>query len=336
MTGVVDDILEVDLHRLQLRFADTRLSDLRAVDKLARSIEQCGQVVPCMVVPDTQPPALPSNWVLVDGYRRVAALKRLGRDTAKVRVWQCAVSDGLLQMLAQMHARSLDPIEEALLLRELTDGQSLSQSEIARRIGRDVSWINRRLGLLTGMPQECLAAIHEGKISCWAATRVLAPLARAKAEHATDLLKSVATESLSTRDLTQWYDHYQKATRAVRERMVEQPVLFLKALRAREQEQELEELRKGPEGQCLKDLRIVDAVVARVRQRLTDLSGQELSPELVEALRRLRPRLVNWCQDLQRYEHDRSTDPQCGDNAIPPEQGIVAHQPRAEAVEKHR
>lgn len=325
MSATVDNVLEVDLHRLQLRFAETRLKDRRAVEHLARSIEQCGQVVPCTVVPDGEDQGQLQSWVLIDGYRRVAALKRLGRDTAQIRVWRCAVSEGLLQGLANTHARLLDPIEEALLLQELVDGQGLTQLEIARRSGRDVSWVNRRLGLLTGMPQECLTAVREGTISCWAATRVLAPLARANAPHATTLLKSTVAESLSTRDLAQWYAWYQKATRAVRERMVENPGLFLKTLYAQEQELQLEDLRKGPEGQCLKDLRAVDAIVARVRQRLTELSGQEFSPELTEMLRRLRVRLTSWCEDLRRYEHDQTRDPQRSDNAVPSEQGAASH-----------
>lgn len=319
----IQDTLEVDLHRLQLRFAETRVSEPRSIDVLARSIDSCGQVVPCIVVPDGD--NQDQSWVLVDGYRRVAALKRLGRDTAEIRVWLCTVSDGLLQMLAHAHARSFDPIEEALLLRELMDGQGLTQMEIARRSGRDVSWVNRRLGLLTGMPQECLIAVRKGTISCWAATRVLAPLARANTAHATALLKSTVAESLSTRDLARWYAEYQKATRAVRERMADNPQLFLKALQAQEQELEIEDLRKGLEGQCLKDLRQVDAIVARARNKLTQMSGQVLSHELLEALRRLRVRLVSWCEDLRRYEHDQGTDPQRGNNAASSEQRNTPH-----------
>jgi ParB-like chromosome segregation protein Spo0J len=320
MIPTVDNIensQEVDLHRLQLRFAETRVSEPRSIDVLARSIESCGQVVPCIVVPDGENQNPPQSWVLVDGYRRVAALKRLGRDTAEIRVWPCAVSDGLLQMLAHAHARPFDPIEEALLLRELIHGQGLTQMEIARRSGRDVSWVNRRLGLLTGMPQECLAAVRKGTISCWAATRVLSPLARANAAHATALLKSTVAESLSTRDLARWYAEYQKATREVRERMANNPQLFLKALQAREQELEIEKLCKGLEGQCLKDLREIDAIVARARNKLMEMSGQELSDELLEALRRLRVRLVSWCEDLRRYEHDQAADPQRGNDAAP-------------------
>jgi len=75
--------LELDLHRLDLRFAGSRLVEPQAVARLAQSIERCGQIVPCIVV------ALPGGGgtgadprVLIDGYRRVAALRRLGRDTA--------------------------------------------------------------------------------------------------------------------------------------------------------------------------------------------------------------------------------------------------------------
>ena len=38
--------LDLDLHRLELRFAGTRLAEPQAVERIARSIEQCGQIVP--------------------------------------------------------------------------------------------------------------------------------------------------------------------------------------------------------------------------------------------------------------------------------------------------
>jgi ParB family transcriptional regulator, chromosome partitioning protein len=73
--------LELDLHRLDLRFAGSRLVEPRAVARMAQSIERCGQIVPCIVVA-TPGGAGAEAPVLVDGYRRVAALRRLGRDTA--------------------------------------------------------------------------------------------------------------------------------------------------------------------------------------------------------------------------------------------------------------
>src|SRR5271167_1006175 len=101
------DRIELDLHRLELRFADSRLVEPRAVARLAQSIERCGQIVPCIVVaaPESKDgkaegggaPAL----VLIDGYRRVGALRRLGRDTVSIEQWSCDLITALLGVLAR-------------------------------------------------------------------------------------------------------------------------------------------------------------------------------------------------------------------------------------------
>ena len=117
--------LEVDLHLLELRFAGARLIEPQAVEKLARSIERDGQIVPCVVVrasPDVSDAKDDERLVLIDGYRRVAALRRLGRDRAFVERWPCDLAEALLGMLARAQNRSFAAIEEALLLRELTQG----------------------------------------------------------------------------------------------------------------------------------------------------------------------------------------------------------------------
>ena len=58
-------------------------------------IERCGQVVPCIVVAASDGTG-DERLVLIDGYRRVAALRRLGSDTARVEQWACDLTDALL------------------------------------------------------------------------------------------------------------------------------------------------------------------------------------------------------------------------------------------------
>ena len=129
--------LDLDLHRLELRFAAARLVEPRAVERIARSIEVGGQIVPCIAVAEAPVTAWQGSerLVLVDGYRRVAALRRLGRDTARVECWSCELSEALLSVLARTQSRPFAAIEEALQLRELTQGLGLSQHEVARRAG---------------------------------------------------------------------------------------------------------------------------------------------------------------------------------------------------------
>jgi transcriptional regulator with XRE-family HTH domain len=180
-------VLTLDLHRLDLRYAPLRLPDPPAITRLARSIEADGQLVPCIAVAGEV-----EAFILVDGYRRIAALRHLGRDTAEVECWQADLAQALLGVLARTRSRSFAPIEEAFLLRELISGAQLSQHEVARRCGRDVSWVSRRLQLLGGLSDALLEAVRQGLVSTWAAVRILGPLARANARMPNNCLRPCA------------------------------------------------------------------------------------------------------------------------------------------------
>jgi ParB/RepB/Spo0J family partition protein len=301
--------LELDLHRLELRFAGSRLVEPRAVARIAHSIERCGQIVPCVVV------AAPGGsgaggerLVLIDGYRRVAALRRLGRDIASVERWACDVTDALLGLLARTQDRPLASIEEALLIRELMQDLGLSRHDLARRCGRDVSWVSRRLQLLSGLPDAALTAVRGGKLSSWSANRVVVPLARANAEHADRLLATLADAPLSTRELNDWFEHYQKASRGSRDRMVSHPRLFLDVLRENVEQRASLRLRDGPEGECAADLRCIEAVLARLRKRVAALRPLPLT--LVAAVPRLRAAIDALVNEIRREgAHDPDRDP---------------------------
>ncbi len=320
---------EVDLHRLDLRFAQARLLEPRAVEHLARSIERCGQIIPCIGVSEDGGQML----VVVDGYRRIAALRRLGRDTAHIEAWSCDLTQALLELLARNHGRAFAAIEEAMLLRELVHGRGLSQHEVARRSGRDVSWVSRRLQLVCAMADPVLAAVRSGILSTWAATRVMGPLARANPEHAKRLLGALDSEPLSTRELHEWFAHYRVSAQSIRERLVGSPRLFIDALHVKDEQRADALLRQGPEGQCALDLRQVLTLIARVRQYLKQLRPEGLSETLVPVLSRVRNAAHDLESDLGSYlDHDPHRDPQQRPN--PPSAGPqpAPDQPPAQAL----
>jgi hypothetical protein len=190
--------------------------------------------------------------------------------------------------------------------------------------------VNRRLQLLASLPEAALAAVREGRLSSWAAARVIAPLARANSGHADRLLRAQEQSRLSTRELRQWFEHYQKARRGVRERMVEHPRLFLQALNARAEQKSSERLRDGPEGECEADLWRINELICRVRKRLSMLCP--ISAELVTALSRAQGNFEGLQDDIRRYSHDTNRDPQqcaAAEGAGPEPAG---DQPAAEAV----
>jgi len=304
--------MELDLHRLELRFAHLRIVDAPAVQRLANSIEEHGQLVECVAAGEPGD----SGLVLIDGYRRVAALGRLGRDTAQVQCWSGPVSQALTQVLARTGSRAFTPIEEALLLRELIDAHGLTQRDAARQCARDVSWVQRRLMLLGELPQALLQAVRGARVSSWAATRVFVPLARANSDHANRLLASLDAHRLSTRELWTWFDHYQGAQCAQRERMVEHPRLFIDSLNECERNRDAKRLRDGPEREAMAQLGHLQSLLERVRRRLVPLSAP-VPVSLARACGRVHAALPDVASELRRLCHDPDRNAQQRDHPSP-------------------
>jgi hypothetical protein len=183
-------------------------------------------------------------------------------------VWRCGEMEALLAVLMREQERRWEALEEASLIRELHDRHQLSQESIAGLLGKDKSWVCRRLSLLTALPEQVLELVRNGHLSPWAASRVLAPLARANPEHATALTRLLSQEHLSTRELWELFRHYQKANRKQRQNMVLNPVLFLKALRAKEEDSRSHCLKEGPEGKWLKDMKLLAHILVRLTRAL--------------------------------------------------------------------
>ncbi len=193
----MENVLRVERHRLLTRFASLRVADPQRLRKLTGSIERQGQLMPVVAVPADD------RWVLIDGYRRLAALRNLGQDLVWVDVWDRDVDEAVLLCLARGPERSWQAIEEAALIYELSRRHSLR--EIATALDRDVSWVSRRLSLFEVLPDDLLQAVRQGKISLWAASRILVPLARANTAHARLLLAHLEQHPLSTRELKRLY-----------------------------------------------------------------------------------------------------------------------------------
>jgi ParB/RepB/Spo0J family partition protein len=276
----METVLRLDLHGLIPRFAPLRLRDPARLRRLHRSIAQQGQLTPVVAVPEAGDPP---QWVLIDGYRRREVLQQLGADRIWADIWERSVDEALLACLARGPDRAWEAIEEAALIAELAGRYSLHT--IAQQLGRDVSWVSRRLSLPKALPEAVLAQVRQGRLTVWAATRIVAPLARANSAHARALLAQLAQDPLSTGELKRLYDHYRQAPQGQRERLLANPRLFLQALATREQQGAEARLAAGPEGAWCKDLAVVGEILERLVHQVPMLFAPTQDPRTCARLR---------------------------------------------------
>lgn len=272
MNAITTETKELEIRLIQQPFAHLRLSKPPTWQRLFQSIHLKGQQVPVVVVPNaTAQPE--SGWILIDGHLRIKALKQGEQDTVKAHVWHCDISQALLTLLTGLQQRPWEALEEALLIREVMDQSGYSQSELAEKIGRDSSFICRRLQLLSGHSEAILAGIRSGCLSQWTAVRVIGPLARANPTHADKLMEHLRSHTYSTRQMQQFYQHYQTSNQVVRTRMCDQPDLFFKSLQEELDQSCAQKLAKGPEGEWQQSLAIVSNYLKRLEKLARVLFG---------------------------------------------------------------
>jgi len=297
---MVREVREIEIGQCDLRYAHTRIERPRESLALAASLERIGQIVPVIVT---------TAFVLLDGYLRVKALKHLGRDTVMAEIWDCPEEEALVEILARSHNRTWDVLEEAALLAELHNRCHFSQERIASMVGRTQGWVSSRLALYSALSEDMMALIRKGAVSTWTATRVIAPIARAIPEHGRALSEHLSTVSLSTREMAQFFRHYQKATRRQRDAMVGDPVLFVKSLHARQEATDARALKAGPEGTWCKDLSVVTHMLARLIRSVPTLfyEGQSHLDRriLLTAFEESKTHFIELEHEIRRYDDTR-------------------------------
>jgi ParB family transcriptional regulator, chromosome partitioning protein len=254
--------VEIELHTLDLRYGHTRVVNPRTRDRMTRSIERYGQLRPVLVVADKE------RLVLVDGYLRVGSLGTLGRDTVIADVSEIDECQALLQLLGTTQQRQWEAIEQAWIIREIKERFQSPLRQIARGIGHDISWVSRRLALIDGLPEDILKSVLGGHVSAWVAGRIFVPWASANKEHAEKLTRHLADSPLSTRNLSEFFGHYQRSDKRTRERMIGAPSLFVKAIERGQEKRSAHALEHGPEGAWIEDLSVVRKILRRVLRRL--------------------------------------------------------------------
>jgi ParB/RepB/Spo0J family partition protein len=265
--------MELELHQLELRYEALRKRSPAKEARLLASLAEVGQQVPVVVVPIAGDGG---RNVLVDGYKRVRALRRLRRDTALAVVWSLGEAEALLLERLMRSAEGNGPLEEAWLLVELRDRFGMSAEELARRFGKSASWVSRRLSLVTELPPEIQAQVRRGEIVAHAAMKHLVPLARANREAAVRLAAALGSVRPTSRQVATLHAAWLGGSEATRARLLEDPGLFLRARGALSCCGDSAE--RGPAAVLLADLGALTGVARRALRHLREGLARRLAP----------------------------------------------------------
>lgn len=157
MASPQEPFVEIALSEIGQSYGRLRLVHPQADAGMVDSLRQFGQIFPVVVVP------LAERYELVDGFKRLRALKHLGYERVKARVVDLGVHALKAAMIALNRRKgAICDLEEGMVVHSLCREDGLSQMEVALLLDRHKSWVCRRLSLIERLCDEALEHIRLG------------------------------------------------------------------------------------------------------------------------------------------------------------------------------
>lgn len=182
------------------------------IEELAASIREKGILQPIIVKKKEtgrQGVGGGPRYELVCGERRLKAALLSGLERIPAIVKEVAESDLLEWALVEnIQREDLSPLEEARAFERLVVERSLSQEEVAKRVGKNRSTVANAIRLLR-LPQEVIGYLQEGRLSAGHARALLGLFTE---DQQVQLARRIVKENLSVRQAEEL------VTRSVRKR----------------------------------------------------------------------------------------------------------------------
>jgi len=123
---------------------DDDQTSVKQLEELTQSIETTGLMQPVIVRP------VEDSYEIIDGQRRVMAMRKLGRGQIKAIVKNCTEREAqIMSVVGNLQRKNLTTIEQAVTYKKLLDaGIFKDKRELSKAIGKDESYIGDLLGTL--------------------------------------------------------------------------------------------------------------------------------------------------------------------------------------------
>jgi ParB family chromosome partitioning protein len=280
--------MQLEFHQLERRWERLRVDHPQRRRRLLASLADSGQQVPIVVVAME---GMADRYVVIDGYKRVAALQQLGRDTVEAVIWPMSEAAAVLLDRSLRLCERETALEVGWLLQEMEQRFGYSLEDLARQFDRSVSWVSRRLALVELLPETIQQQVRAGKIGAQVAMKFLAPAARKSMEDCQRMAAIFAEHHCDTRTAGQLYAAWRRGSAAIRQRILDDPALFFKTQRQ-------EATPAKPAAEVIRDLEMAAAILERAHRRLTGAAALDLDEQQRAATRRQIERMEKQLQRL--------------------------------------
>ena len=196
-------VLNIELNKISPNpYQPRKIFDESKIDELASSISENGVFQPIIVK------QFNDKYIIVSGERRFRACQKLKLKTipAIVRAYdESKVAE--IALIENLQRENLTAMEEALAYQTIMRELGLTQSELAKKIGKSRSYITNVVGLLS-LPDEVANLVSEGKITSGHAR----PLSKLKDEkRIIEIANEIVVKNLNVRDVEEITKNEKKA-----------------------------------------------------------------------------------------------------------------------------
>jgi ParB/RepB/Spo0J family partition protein len=295
--------MQLEFHQLDRRWEHLRVREPQRQRRLLASLADIGQQTPLVVIVS---PEDRQRYLVIDGYKRIAALEQLGRDTVEATVWAMSEAEAVLLSRSLRFGPPESALEQGWLLAELERRFGYSLDELGRRFDRSASWVSRRLALVELLPESIQQQVREGKIAAQVAMKYLVPVARVDAEHCQRMAAAFIAHGCDSREAGQLYTAWRKGTRAARERILAEPELFFKTQR------QPPPVTPAAVEQVTRDLEMAVAILHRANRRLGEALAEMSGPQQEQTVRQMesaRRELARMTARMGKETEDKHAEP---------------------------
>lgn len=265
MMGEVNESIEIAPSELRSSLCALRLCAPEAQQEMQLSLSKLGQLTPVLAWPSGEGTQLE----IFDGMKRWRAAQALSWPTLRVEVHALDAPGAKARLFRCNAGAALSDLEQAWVVRSLYREDRLNQPQIARLLGRDKSWVCRKLTLAEGLSDELTANVRLGLVSA-TTVRELVRLPRGNQDEAAKVAirRGLTTRQTSTLVETLLSAPPEQCPKLLEE--VSQPLSFKGPKGGA--------LRRTPGEQIVADVWAMKRLAARLHARLLERSLQSFGP----------------------------------------------------------